>query len=213
MENVLSFDEVEIQKLFGHEAAEDEDIDRLREYYFKSSTYDQVITDLPLRILVGHKGIGKSALFQVAMSEDSEDNRLAILIKPDDVIGLATETNDFLKTIRNWKMGLTEIITRKVLNSLCVGEDEDLGLKLKKYGGKAIEFLKSTFSEQIKVNIDPSCKLIIDKFLSTQKIMIYIDDLDRGWQGQREDILRISTLLNAVRDLVKENERGRWCRK
>jgi SOS response regulatory protein OraA/RecX len=44
----LSFTETEIQSLFGHEAAEDEDPARLREYYFKSATYDQVVTDLYL---------------------------------------------------------------------------------------------------------------------------------------------------------------------
>ena len=71
--NELSFSEVEIQKSFGHETAEDEPPERLREYYFKSNTYDQVITDLPLRILVGHKGIGKPALFQVAMLEDKDN--------------------------------------------------------------------------------------------------------------------------------------------
>ncbi len=66
------FTEENIRKLFGHEAAEDEDIDRLKEYYFKNDTYAQVATDLPFRILVGHKGIGKSALFQIAMAEDKE---------------------------------------------------------------------------------------------------------------------------------------------
>ena len=33
------------------------------------------IKDIPLRILVGHKGIGKSALFKIAMSEDRSVNR------------------------------------------------------------------------------------------------------------------------------------------
>ena len=80
MADSLSFDEIQIQRMFGHEAAEDENIDRLREYYFKTSTYDQVVTNLPLRILVGHKGIGKSALFQVAMAEDKDNHKLAILI-------------------------------------------------------------------------------------------------------------------------------------
>jgi hypothetical protein len=32
-----------------------------------------------------------------------------------------------------------------------------------------------------------------------------VDDLDRGWEGRREDVVRISTLLNAVRDIVSEN--------
>ena len=51
-ERRLTFDEQQIQELFGHEAAENESVERLREYYFKTSTYDQVITDLPLRVLV-----------------------------------------------------------------------------------------------------------------------------------------------------------------
>ena len=38
----LKFSEVEIQQLFGHEAAEDENRDRLREYYFKTSGSDSV---------------------------------------------------------------------------------------------------------------------------------------------------------------------------
>ncbi len=202
----LSFIETEIQRLFGHEAAEDEDLCRLREYYFKSSTYDQVITDLPLRILVGHKGIGKSALFQVAKAEDSENHRLAILIKPDDVLGLGTDTSDFLKTIRDWKKGLTEIITKKVLSSLGADSGEDLVTILKKFGGKTLEFLRDTFSNTGNINLDPANRLVVSKFLETGRIIVYIDDLDRGWQGQREDILRISALLNAVRDLVKENK-------
>lgn len=46
---------------------------------------------------------------------------------------------------------------------------------------------------------------IIWEFLEFPRLTIYIDDLDRGWQGRREDITRISALLNAVRDLSNEN--------
>lgn len=66
----VKFTEENINKLFGSEAAEDETFERLQSYYLKSNTHDKVVADLPLRILVGHKGIGKSALFKMAMSED-----------------------------------------------------------------------------------------------------------------------------------------------
>lgn len=52
-DNSFRFDEVAIQKLFGNEAAEDEEASRLREYYFKNDTFDKICVDLPLRILVG----------------------------------------------------------------------------------------------------------------------------------------------------------------
>src|SRR5687767_1320627 len=102
----LQFDDETIQRLFGHEAAENEDPARLREYYFKTQIYDRIVADLPLRVLVGHKGIGKSALITVAMQEDRDRKVLPVLIRPDDVVEISTEDEDFLRRIRNWKQGL-----------------------------------------------------------------------------------------------------------
>lgn len=203
----MEFTEVEIQKLFGHEAAEQEDPKRLKEYYFKNRTYDQVVTDLPLRILVGHKGIGKSALFKVAMDEEKNlSKRLTILIKPDDIIGIAEEEENFLKLIRAWKIGINEIIVEKALSSFGLKFD-GFREKLNSFGGEILAFLTSSLPDSIKekINLDPSKKIILDNFLQTNKISIYIDDLDRGWQGRKKDIQRISALLNAIRDISSEN--------
>lgn len=199
----LIFAEEEIQKLFGHEAAEDEDPLRLKQYYFKSNIYQQAITNLPLRILVGHKGIGKSALFQIAMLEDKENMILPILIKPDDIVNINADTSDFLKTIRDWKFGLLEIIASKVLSSFGSSEDK-LSSKITSYGGKIIDYLRDTLKNLNNINLDPTMKLIIEKFLRNGRINVYIDDLDRGWQGRKEAINMISALLNAVRDISRE---------
>jgi hypothetical protein len=194
---------MEIQRLFGHEAAEDEDIKRLREYYFKSSTYEQIVTELPFRILVGHKGIGKSALFHVAMAEDREARKLAILIRPTDVANLGTDTTDFLRTVRDWKDGLTEIIARKALATFHLSED-NLKNRLRQYGGKLFDFLYATLKSAEPVDLQPALEATLRSFLVDRFIWVYIDDLDRGWQGRREDVNRISALLNAVRDIVSE---------
>jgi hypothetical protein len=95
------FSEEVIQEIFGHEAAEDENKHRLRQYYFKSKIFDRVCSDLSLRILVGHKGIGKSALISIAMQEDTDRGTLAILIRPDDVHEIRTDDNDLLSSIRS----------------------------------------------------------------------------------------------------------------
>ena len=118
MDTELRFSEQEIQRLFGHEAAENEEPERLREYYFKNDTYEQVTADLPLRILVGHKGVGKSATFKVALAEAQERGELALLIRPDDIVGIGTDVGDFLKTIRDWKEGLIQIVGSKALSAL-----------------------------------------------------------------------------------------------
>ena len=199
----MEFSEEEIAALFGHEAAESEDIERLKGYYYKSQVFSQVVNNLPLRILVGHKGIGKSALFRVAMEEENEAGKLALLIKPDDIIGIGGNTDDFLSEIREWKKGITEIISKKALISFGMLH-EGLRSKLNEYGGNFINFLQETISVK-DINLEPSKKLVLNDFLKTGKIFVYIDDLDRGWQGRPEDIKRISALLNAVRDLASEN--------
>ncbi len=200
----ITFSEEQLQRLFGHEAAEDEDPARLREYYFKTATYGEVTADLPLRILVGHKGIGKSALFKVALQEDCEKGIVTALIKPDDVAELATDTSDFLLTIREWKAGLRQIIAKKVLSDLGLKEDS-WGAKLKQYGGTLFSFLDETFRSLSKGTTQPAIKAIVDGYLRKNRIAVYIDDLDRGWQGRKQDNARISALLNAVRDLSAES--------
>lgn len=42
--------------MFGAEAAEDEPEYRFRQYFISNKTYENLISDLPLRILIGHKG-------------------------------------------------------------------------------------------------------------------------------------------------------------
>jgi hypothetical protein len=201
----MNFDEFELQRIFGHEAAEDEDPERLKEYYFKSKTYLQVVNDLPLRIVVGHKGIGKSALFKVAIDEETSNNRLTVLIKPDDIIGIGENTDDFLKLIREWKQGINEIIAKKALNSFGLIFDEGWRSKLNHYGGAALDFLMSTLKNDDKVDLSASKQAILHDFLKHNKISVYIDDLDRGWQGRKNDIQRISALLNAIRDISTDN--------
>ncbi|AUD79595.1 hypothetical protein CW740_10220 [Kangiella profundi] len=200
----MDFSEYELQKLFGHEAAEDEDPKRLKEYYFKSKAYKQVVNDLSLRILVGHKGIGKSALFQVAIDEEAESKRLTLLIKPDDIIGIGEETDDFLRLIRDWKIGINEIIAKKVLTSFGMLFEGWRG-RLNQFGGAALDFLASTLKLDDKVSLTASKEAVLRDFLKNNKISVYIDDLDRGWQGRKHDILRISALLNAIRDISTEN--------
>lgn len=202
----ITFSETEIQNLFGHEAAEDEDIDRLKGYYFKSDIYDRVVNDLPLRILVGHKGIGKSALFQVAMAEQNDQGKLAILIKPDDIVGLTTDTSDFLKTIREWKLSLVDIIANKACSHFEGAAEFDKDLPSPSKGIGLIDWLSKTFKViGDRIDLTVSKRKILDQFLQKKEIYIYIDDLDRGWQGRKEDITRISALLNAARDISNEN--------
>lgn len=47
--------------------------------------------------------------------------------------------------------------------------------------------------------------MIVDHFLHSRQVTVYIDDLDRGWGGVGPGVRRISALLNAVRDLSRDS--------
>lgn len=206
-----TFPETKIAQLFGHEAAEDETPAKLRQYYFKNQAYDQVTAELPIRILVGHKGIGKSALFQIALQEDREAQKLAIELRPDDVLPVHTAGLSFNAQIAAWKAGLKEIIRDKALEALSI-DRQDLKSSAKVATG-IISWLSQTLQPLVEnyVDLDPTKAAISKRFLAERRVTVYMDDLDRGWQGQGDDISRISALLNAVRDLSRENL-GVWFR-
>ena len=205
MDKKLVFNDETIQGLFGFEDAESESIERLKEYYFKKDTFDRVTAELPIRLLVGHKGTGKSALFKIALTEEKEKGNLPILIKPDDIAELGKDNENFLLRIRQWKYGLIKIVGQKVFNELGI-HDDTITSKLTQFGLKLVTYISDSVNS-IKDTIDltPSQKLLVDNFLKTKKIIVYIDDLDRGWEGKKEDIIRISALLNSIRDLANEN--------
>jgi hypothetical protein len=201
----LEFNDETIQRLFGFEDAESEPIERLKEYYFKKDTYERITADLPIRILVGHKGTGKSALFKIAISEESEKGNLPILIKPDDIAELGKSDENFLLRIRQWKYGLIKIIGSKVFDEFGLFDDK-IANQLTKFGLKLVSFVSETITlVKDSVNLLPTQKKLIENFIKRKQIIVYIDDLDRGWQGKKDDIMRISALLNAIRDMTNEN--------
>lgn len=196
----ISFSDEEIAALFGHEAAEDERPERLREYYFKNEIYEQIISDLPLKIVVGHKGIGKSALFKVAQQEFDEKNIITISLTPDDIIELSESASSMLELIRVWKLGLTNIIVEKVIEKFGVNKGDK-----NNYIGNIISIIQKVIEGKIENSFEKERNSLINSFIKNKRIVIFIDDLDRGWEGKKNDITRISAMLNAVRDLSREN--------
>ena len=179
---MLQFTDDSIQRLFGNEAAENESIARLREYYVKSDAFEMMTGAAPLRILVGHKGIGKSALVTVALAEASERHEIAILVRPDDIYGVAATEKGILELIREWKSGLTEIITRKVMDFI---GGTSATADLARGASQVLTIIASSISsESFKVSLDPARQAIAARFLATRRVVVYLDDLDRGWEGR-----------------------------
>lgn len=206
----LTFDESTIPALFGQEDAAFEDLKRLRQYYFKSTTYDQLTADQPLRILVAHKGIGKSALFYVAMAEDLEANRLALVLTPWEIKGLGPETTDKYELIRAWRDGITEIVARKALTTLGIVRQDHLGSAEGPHGTILDLVDRGLQGRPASASSEAGTGDLIDGFRETRQINVYLDDLDSLLEGQSSGAMRVSTLINAVRSLTRDNPTVRF---
>lgn len=207
------FTDENIAKLFGAEAAEDEPEERFRQYFFYNQTYDNLTSNLPLRILVGHKGVGKSALLKRARLNDNDNNILGIWLTPSDVAAVSVrhDVPDFIKLVEYWKQGILAIIAKHV-----IGEAADDLLNKEQMGRFArhissfIPAITAILSEKTGITAQHFSRSIVDNFVKSGVINVYIDDIDRGWSASRADIKNISALLNAMRDLSGADRRIRF---
>lgn len=213
MNNSIEFNEETIRSIFGHEAAEDENPARLKQYYLKTDIYNRIKSDISLYLLVGHKGVGKSALFKILYSEDLEEDNLPIQIQPNDIIEIQHKEDNFLRKIQEWKEGLSKIILKKLLQSIANKQIELISndtarnwlTKVKEIATSFLSAKSLTFSsENLNFSNAEISRFFQDISVLKRKITIYLDDLDRGWKNTSEDIDNLSAMLNAVRDLSRE---------
>ena len=211
----VTFNEETIRSIFGHEAAEDEDIERLKRYYVKTDVYAAIKSSIPLYILVGHKGVGKSALFKVLISEDNEDSNIPIAIQPDDILDIKTSETDFLQRIRDWKEGLSRILFHELLLSV----SEYIGKPIKnesmsKWVDNVSKLISSAFGKKL-TELQNSClelstaqivSFFKNALFEEKTVTVYLDDLDRGWKNSQNDVSNLSAMLNAIRDLSRDTK-------
>lgn len=207
----VTFDEDTIRAIFGHEAAEDESIDRLKSYYLKTEIFNSMKSEIPLLILVGHKGVGKSALLKVLASEDIENDLLPITVQPNDIANLDISTTNFFEKIETWKDGLSSIIFNRLVLSLSEPLTLNGNPRLLEWAKRFNELLFNAFGKKIsdlqkeKISLTSSefTTLLKNALFREKRLVIYLDDLDRGWENTQNDIKNLSAMLNAVRDLSR----------
>ena len=205
----MDFTEENIRRLFGHEAAEDDDEENLYGFYIKGSSYTQLKSSLPLYVLVGHKGTGKSALLKILEREERLDGNLPITIRPDDIFE-QTET-DLNRMVTLWQEGLSKIIFNKLIeNILAVNNttnSHSFKVWLSNFSKLTLSVLGHKFADIKKYGCDIKYKDFLSLFknviFTEKKVTVFIDDLDRGWKNADHDIKNISALLNALRNITR----------
>lgn len=211
-----------IPKIFGFEDAAEEDISRLKQYFFKRGDYDAVKSDLPLSIVVGFKGVGKSALLKIAHEENIEEGQPTLWIRPDDVIEMVDELSvesDFTKMVLLWKRGIAKLIASRIASDwlLVCGDDaksaimwaQETGYRNRDFIQKTVSFLQPKIKKTLntETNHTPNTSgehHIVSRLLNDKKIILYFDDLDAGWEGKLKERKKLSALILALRNMTTD---------
>jgi hypothetical protein len=202
------FNDEFLEQLLGAEDAENEKPERLKEYFFRNKAYDSLSSDLPIRIIVGHKGVGKSALLKMRYLEDLESGIVSLWIRPDDIKAIVTSSDgDLNSMIDKWKKGLLDLIFEKFVENIGRSHSDENNSLTRHTLNALFDAARNYIKENTSKVVDAAGQAIIASYAKNEKIRIYIDDLDRGWQARPSDIVSVSALLNAIRDLCGSDNR------
>lgn len=203
-----------IDKLFGNGAAELENPQVLKKWYLEPDFFSHLKGGVPIRIIAGNKGVGKTALFKALIEDNIAEDCIPILIKPDEIEDLSNSSDDYLEMVRKWKSGLYTIITHKLISysnekatSLIANE------KLRNIGTTVITYLASVLEKKsneivekrFSVNSDQFLNMLNQSFFDQKYIYVYLDDLDRGWSSSNNGTQSLNAMINALMDIAATN--------
>lgn len=202
---VEKFDDETILALFGAQAAEDDRPEQLKSYFVRNKAFERAGANIPLRLIVGHKGVGKSALLRMHYLQDIESSALSIWLQPNDIARAWAVSGNFVEKVEGIKKNIVSIIAEKSFDRL-----EILGKQVSDIPGlSTARSLFRVITNAIQSETDASIEArIAAEFGKSKKITVYVDDIDRGWAATQSDIENISALINAARDLANQDETG-----
>lgn len=194
-----------VHGLFGSFDAEQENLDKFKDYFVTNNFFERFTANFPLRIAVGNKGAGKSAMLRASLINDqNEPNCVCISLTAPDLIALADNLpTDTLKAINHWKAVFAAEAAGQLLTSkITTRTDGDLARALSNLP-QFFGWLRKVVSSKSKGMSDIAIKAGLDLNKIT-RIVFYVDDLDKGWDGRFEGLHFVNSILNACYDISKK---------
>lgn len=220
----MGFTYDDVHRLFGLEAAEDEQVDSLQHYYYKGRVYDRLKSNLPLSIIVAHKGVGKSALLRVCAQEDTLDGNFALEFNKQDVLDNQSG-GDLSQLVQLSKWKICNSIFRKfvknleeLLSSPDLKNEPSVWNELSGWSRSFNNVLISVLGkgndlgilekkiDDYKIKEESFYRIFKNDIFKRKKLTIYIDDLDLGWTNTKHEINTVSAILNAIREIIRKCE-------
>ena len=206
---------------FGNEAADDEDLDVLTEYFVEQSSFRKFLNPAK-RILIAtaRKGVGKSALLQWASHKIGEQDPDALVIKCKgaDLVrsrfGLSAELTSPNDRIQDWVVRLCTLVNRQLAIDLKIGLTDDQitlietaeieGYRSRNLCGCLLDRFQSLINKGNITKVQVQNELELLKRVKNRKVCILIDDLDATYQNTDAESLDLATFFSACRYLIQD---------
>lgn len=208
--------------LFGHEDAGKEDNSRLSSYYYKTTQYEDVMSDIKLQIVTGEKGTGKSALLKVAYLETQDTLTVPIWIRLDELSELYSDilnSTDLYQLKTLWKRAISKLVVMNLANHMSFSLDADYnkalqwaydtGYTSRDFIASSAKVLKPMYEKYINLEPDGAESLehhVLNRMINNKKIRLFLDDFDLDWHGKSSDVLKIKSLLLSLSDMTSDME-------
>lgn len=208
-------------KLFGHEDAGKEKAERLTSYYYKTTQYEDISSDIDLQIITGEKGTGKSALLKMSFIETQENDYFAIWVRLDDLSELYSDIlkEEDLYTLKTlWKKSISKLVVMKLASSsgFSYGEDYERAIQWaytqgytnRDFISRTVKMLKPIYEKYITLETESSTgeRGVMERMIKNQKICLFFDDFDLDWKGNSKDTIKIKSLLLSLSDMTSDME-------
>lgn len=193
-----------IVDLFGSEAAESESINRLKEYFYKNNAYNRFKEELPLRVLVGPKGTGKSAIFRYALAE-AEDCKLPHFNMPEENWPSGQQYTATKDATADWVTHIYKFIVQKYNVSDKVKVDASF---IRDVGNRFVPFIMNLISSDEAALQSAKQFLnneVVDLSVKKESLTVYIDNVDSLWSGRPSDVYNICGLMRACHILSSDS--------
>jgi hypothetical protein len=209
---IQSFDDQTIRALFGCADAESEDDKSFSQLFVASGTFERFKELLPLRIVVGNKGTGKTAFIKKIHSEINHTQKyIPILIDPfilDEIGGPAPD--DPIAATKHWRIVFARIAASRILSDKL--PDSILQNAGQNFSSSQ-QFLNWILSFSSK-RTSGVTDILLPKIIvrpDSSKIVFLVDDLDAGYDGTMKKLQYIYNFLLAAR-MVSTKESGIYFR-
>lgn len=207
--------------LFGNDAGEDENKERLNDYYFYKNDLSPFLDkDNNLQFVRARKGMGKSALINYMSYSMKNDKDILITLKASELLDIQDlESSNPLTSISNWKRRICSRINMEIAKTIkfAASDNKITLVETAELTGFRDQNLFSALFDRFKLKIGPIDSSITKKQIQNSQehlarfadngkkdIWIFIDDIDATFQNLEESKLLVSTFFTACRDLVNE---------